>query len=114
MIWLVFLVLLSISKSLGHGQWVWGSIEGFLGGDLQMHFVMAFVLSLLVHLASPEIYYRGQLLLLLLIGCATDECLQLFLPLRSFNLLDFLATFAGLLLAALPFMVIGWWAVDSK
>lgn len=111
--WLVFLLLLSIGKSLGHGQWVWGSIEHFLGGDLQMHFTMAFVLSLLAHLASPEGYHRGQLLLLLLIGCAVDECLQRFLPLRSFNLMDFLVTFAGLLLAALPFMVARW-RVSSK
>lgn len=110
--WLVLLVLLSIGKSFDYGQWAWGNIERFLGGDLQMHFVMAFVLSLLTHRACPQIYHRG-LLLLLIAGCAVDECLQLFLPLRSFNLLDFFVTFAGLFLAALPFMVARRWVANS-
>lgn len=105
MAWLAFLVILSASKSLGYGRWVWGSIENFLGGNLQMHFVMAFILSALAHLATPAPWHRGRLLLLLIIGCALDESLQAVLPLRNFNPLDFLVTCAGLLLAALPFML---------
>ena len=99
--WLAFLVILSASKSLGYGHWAWGSIEHFLGGNLQMHFVMAFILSALAHLASSRFWHRGWLLLLLVIGCALDESLQFVLPLRNFNPLDFLVTCAGLLLAAL-------------
>ncbi len=103
--WLALLVILSASKSLGYGHWAWGSIEHFLGGNLQMHFVMAFILSMLAHLASSEFWHRGWLLLLLVSGCALDEGLQFVLPLRHFNPLDFLVTCAGLLLAALPFLV---------
>ena len=106
--WLLFLIGLSISKSLGYGHWAWGSIEHFLGGNLQMHFVFAFILSILAHLASSRFWHRGWLLLLLIMGCALDESLQFFLPLRSFNPLDFLVTCAGLLLAALPFLVLTW------
>ncbi|OED44507.1 hypothetical protein ACH42_07330 [Endozoicomonas sp. (ex Bugula neritina AB1)] len=96
--WLAFLVILSVSKSLGYGRWAWGSIEHFLGGNLQMHFVMAFVLSALAHLASSEFWCRGWLLLLLITGCALDESLQFVLPLRNFNPLDFMVTLLGLLL----------------
>ena len=106
--WLALLVILSASKSLGYGHWAWGSIERFLGGNLQMHFVMAFILSMLAHLASSGFWHRGWLLLLLVSGCALDEGLQFVLPLRHFNPLDFLVTCAGLLLAALPFMVSQW------
>ena len=74
--WLAFLVILSASKSLGYGHWAWGGIERFLGGNLQMHFVMAFILSLLAHLASSGFWHRGWLLLLLITGCALDESLQ--------------------------------------
>ncbi|WP_257285699.1 hypothetical protein [Endozoicomonas sp. SESOKO1] len=106
--WLAFLVILSVSKSLGYGHWAWGSIERFLGGNLQMHFVMAFILSALAHLACPGFWHRGWLLLLLILGCALDESLQAVLPLRNFNPLDFLLTCVGLLLAALPFMIVHW------
>lgn len=106
--WLVFLVTLSVSKSLGYGHWAWDSIETFLGGNLQMHFVMAFILSGLAHLASPGFWHRGWLFLALLIGCGLDEGLQVLLPMRNFNPLDFLVTCAGLLLAALPFMAVQW------
>ena len=106
--WLAFLVILSASKSLGYGHWAWGSIERFLGGNLQMHFVMAFILSVLAHLASSGFWHRGWLLLLLIIGCALDESLQAVLPLRNFNPLDFLVTCAGLLLSSLPFLVSQW------
>ena len=111
--WLAFLVILSASKSLGYGHWAWGGIEHFLGGNLQMHFVMAFILSVLAHLACPGFWHKGRLLLLLIIGCALDEGLQAVLPRRHFNLLDFLVTCAGLLLAALPFMVWQWRLVKS-
>ncbi|WP_422139879.1 VanZ family protein [Endozoicomonas sp. ALC020] len=106
--WLAFVVILSASKSLGYGKWAWGSIEHFLGGNLQMHFVMAFILSALAHLASSGFWQRGWLLILLIIGCALDESVQFFLPLRNFDPLDFLVTCIGLLLAALPFMVAQW------
>ena len=111
--WLAFLVILSASKSLGYGHGAWGGIERFLGGNLQMHFVMAFILSLFAHLASSGFWHRGWLLLLLITGCALDESLQAMLPLRNFNPLDFLVTCAGLLLAALPFMVTQWLLVKS-
>ncbi len=106
--WLAFLVILSASKSLGYGYWVWGNIEHFLGGNLQMHFVFAFILSLLAHLASSGFWHRGWLLLFLMIGCALDESLQFIFPLRSFNPLDFLVTCAGLFFAALPFLISKW------
>ena len=70
-----------------------------------MHFLMAFILSVLAHLASSGFWHRGWLLLLLVVGCALDESLQFVLPLRKFNPLDFWVTCAGLLLAALPFLV---------
>ena len=106
--WLCFLVGLSASKSLGYGHWAWGSIEHFLGGNLQMHFVMAFILSALAHLASSGFWHRGWLLLLLVIGCALDESLQFFLPLRAFNPVDFMVTCLGLILAAAPFVLMEW------
>ncbi|MGI2026827.1 hypothetical protein [Endozoicomonas acroporae] len=112
--WLVFLVMLSVSKSLGYGHWAWGSIEHFLGGNLQMHFVMAFILSVLAHLACPRSWHWGRLLLLLIIGCALDESLQVVFPLRNYNPLDFLVTCTGLLLAALPFMVSHWRMIKSS
>ena len=75
---------------------------------MQSHFVMAFILSVLAHLACSGFWDCGGLLLLLLIGGALDESLQAVLPLRNFNMLDFLVTGAGLLLAALPFLISQW------
>ncbi|WP_157674048.1 VanZ family protein [Endozoicomonas ascidiicola] len=103
--WLAFIVTLSASKSLGYGYWVWGNIEHFLGGNLQMHFVFAFVLSILAHLGSSARWQQCLILLVLILGCAIDEALQLFLPERSFNPQDVLASWAGLILAATPFLM---------
>lgn len=96
--WLVFLVGLSAAKSTGHMQPIWGGIEQFVGGNRWMHFYMATILSSLCHLAVPSHRRKGWLFLALMVGCAIDESFQYFLPLRSFNPLDFLATVTGLLL----------------
>ncbi|WP_419533001.1 hypothetical protein [Endozoicomonas sp.] len=106
--WLCFLIGLSVSKSLGYGHWLWGSVEHFLGGNLEMHFLMAFVLSFLGHWAFNGIARRGVLLAFLIIGCALDEGLQFFLPLRAFNPVDFMVTCLGLILAAAPFIAMEW------
>lgn len=94
-LWLLFIVGLSIAKSAGLLQPVWGGIEIFLGGNRRMHFVMAAVLSLLM-LLSVSGSLRTVLFWGLMLGCAMDEVLQYFLPLRHFNPLDFVATAAGL------------------
>ena len=96
----MFLVILSSAKSTGYLHEIWGGIELFLGGNRWMHFYMALVLSMLsswsVVWSHPQL--QRLLLFLLVSGCAVDEFLQYFLPLRNFNPMDFLATLAGLML----------------
>ncbi len=73
-----------------------------------MHFVMAFVLSFLGHWSLNGVARRGVLLIFLMAGCALDEGLQFFLPLRAFNPVDFMVTCLGLILAAAPFVLMEW------
>ncbi|WP_194842622.1 VanZ family protein [Endozoicomonas sp. OPT23] len=97
--WLAFIIGLSAAKSAGYGSSLWGGIEVFLGGNKQMHFAMACVLSFLAHLAFPASRFRlvTPVLMILVLGCVTDELLQYYLPTRHFNLYDFAASLLGLI-----------------
>ncbi len=102
--WLLFLVILSVCKSLGHAQIIWGSIESFLGGHRQMHLAMAIVLSLLSHLAvyaRKPVSLVNPVFVFLVLGCIVDEALQYFIPARHFNPLDALASIGGLVVGFL-------------
>ena len=99
--WLTFLVALSASKSLGYGHAIWGGIEDFLGGNRQMHLLMALILSLLWHLAfipKRRRHFLNPVLIFLVLGCIGDELLQYLLPARHFSLWDASASLGGVFL----------------
>ena len=106
--WLLFLVAMSASKSVGYGHIIWGTIETFLGGNRQMHFSMALISSVLCYLATPSGSLRLLVLVGLMVGGAVDELLQWLLPLRSFNPLDFGATVAGFLVGWMLIAFVCW------
>ena len=103
--WIVFLIALSIAKSLGHAAWLWGGIESFLGDNRTMHFVMAGIMSLLCLLAVPERYQHGvvnPVILFLMTDCIVDELFQYFIPSRSFSAWDAASSCEGVLVFASP------------
>lgn len=107
--WIVFIVSLSIAKSLGYGEWLWGGIEACLGDNRIMHFVLAGIMSILCLLAVPEHFQQGMVnpvILLLLVGCIADELFQYYIPSRNFSIWDAVASCAGVLVFAIPVL---WW-----
>lgn len=107
--WIIFIISLSAAKSFGFGAWLWGGIEGWLGGNRIMHFIMAGIMSLLCLLAVPERFQRNKpnpVIMVLLMGCIIDEFLQYFIPSRNFSVWDAVASCAGVLLFSMPVL---WW-----
>ena len=82
-----------------------------------MHFVMAAVLSLLVHQAFIPLFDRVEraetrigvfnpVLMVLAVGCIADELMQAYFPTRNFHLLDMAASLAGLLAGFVVYLCI--------
>ncbi|WP_277206169.1 VanZ family protein [Vibrio misgurnus] len=98
-------VLASGLKSFGwHADYV-KQLEFMVGSDLHLHALLALSLTLVVYRVLSATYasYQGVLFAggIVAIGCMVDEALQAFAPLRTFSLLDILASLMGVMSASL-------------
>ncbi|MGL6026600.1 MAG: VanZ family protein [Vibrio sp.] len=100
-------------KSSGwHADYV-TQLELMVGSDLHLHGLLALSLTLVVYRVLSASYagYQGVLLAggIVAIGCMVDEALQAFAPLRTFSVLDILASLTGVMSASLcNALLVGW------
>lgn len=99
LVYLAFLVLLSVCKSAEIFLPYIYQFEAFLGGDKWMHFKLALLLGFF----AVSVFSAKKLvlvLLVLLIGLFVDEAMQYLLASRRFEWLDALYGVSGLLFGA--------------
>ena len=96
------ILLISISATLGWAEAWFARVRRIPGGDKLVHFVLMGGLSLLLNLSLRTRQLRlpvGRVLLgslALYILVTIDELIQMFLTLRSFDLLDLASNYLGI------------------
>lgn len=96
-------LLLSLLRSLGIKSSAYRSIESTFGGDKQLHFISAFILTLLLYRLISIFIDSGKGLIfnasIVITLCAFDESAQYFSEFRQLSWLDFISSVSGVLLA---------------
>ncbi|MGL4828266.1 MAG: exopolysaccharide biosynthesis protein VpsQ [Vibrio sp.] len=101
----LFTVLASWFKSLGfHADYVY-RMEIAVGGDTHLHSLLALLLTLALYRVLSATSHSYKIVVftgvLIAIGCLVDEGVQAFSPLRTFSIMDILASLIGVTLASL-------------
>lgn len=104
-----FVVLLAIYTLLGLASAPQETVGNY--NDKLMHFTGYLAAAISISLAWPRSHWWHRALFLLAYSTAI-ECLQYFLPTRSFSLMDIAANLSGLLLGLVIFELIRRWAPE--
>lgn len=105
-----FLILLGIYTLLGLASAPQETVGHY--NDKLMHFTGYLVAGISISMAWPLSLWWHRALFLLTYSTAI-ECLQYFLPTRSFSLLDIVANTSGLLLGLVIFELFKAWAPEK-
>lgn len=108
----VFLLSLSVLKSVEVALPTVYQIERWLGGDKWMHFKLSGILAILACFASERVLDLAaikrtlRVFPVLALALATDEAFQFLTATRRFELLDLMWGIAGLLTGVLGYLLV--------